>query len=236
MFRNLATTKVSGAEFKASIRLIAANGQVRERQIESATKLQANGMDNMRLTRFVAPADVKNLTTLLIENNNKDDDMWIYLPAMKKVRRLSAANQGDSFMGTDLTYGDMIGLKVSDWQHRIIGQKNIAGRSCTEVESLAANDAIKKQSGYSRRVSCIDEVSALALRTDYQDKQNKPLKTVELDDVQQVDKTNNRWQAMRLSVKNLQTGHRSEIILNEYRLVPNIENKRFTSQALDKGF
>lgn len=235
MTRNLAANKVSGAEFRATMRLITANGNVRERQTEGATKLQSNGHDNMRVTRFLSPADAKGTTTLLIENSNQDDDMWVYLPALKKVRRLAASNKRDSFMGTDLSFGDVIGYKVTDWQHKILGQKTIAGRACTEVESVPVSDSVRQQSGYSRRVSCIDAESDLALRVDYSDEQNKPVKTVELSDIQRVDAANNRWQGMRMTAKNLQTGHRTEIVLQGYRLNPSIEAKRFKAQALDVG-
>lgn len=235
MAKNLAATKVSGAEFRATMRLITASGSVRERQTEGATKLQPDGNDNMRLTRFLSPADAKGTTTLLIENGAQDDDMWVYLPAFKKVRRLAASNKRDSFMGTDLSFGDVIGYRVADWQHKIVGQKNIAGRACSEVLSVPVNATIRAQSGYSQRVSCIDAESALALRVDYSDEQGKLLKTVELSDIQQVDAANNRWQGMRLTAKNAQTGHRTEIVLQDYRLNPTIEAKRFKAQALDTG-
>ena len=111
------------------------------RKFSSRTKLKENGVDTMRMTRFSSPADVKNTVSLLIENAEGDDDIWIYLPALKKVRRLVAANKRDAFVGTDFSYGDMIGHKVDDWQHTIAGEETIDGRATWIVESTPARSA-----------------------------------------------------------------------------------------------
>src|SRR2546423_9149621 len=87
------------------------------------TKLIAGTTDNMRFVNFKSPADVRGTKTLLIEHSGKDDDIWIYLPALKKVRRLVSSNKKDSFVGTDFTYEDVIGQKVEDWNHSLVKEE-----------------------------------------------------------------------------------------------------------------
>jgi hypothetical protein len=117
MRNSLLSTKMLDSTTRSTFRLINAAGQQRIRETDGQTKLIAGTTDNRRLVNFLSPADVRGTKTLLIEHSAADDDIWIYLPAMKKVRRLVASNKKDSFAGTDFSYGDVIGHKVEDWNH-----------------------------------------------------------------------------------------------------------------------
>ena len=81
-----------------------------------------DGLANRRVIRFLAPGDVRNTTTLLLENPGKDDEIWVYLPAMKKARRLASNNKKNSFVGTDLSFGDLVGHRAKDWSHKLLKQ------------------------------------------------------------------------------------------------------------------
>ena len=77
------------------------------------------------------------MVSLLVEQSVKDDDIWLYLPSMKKVRRLVSSNKRDSFVGTDFSYGDVIGHKVQDWEHSIVGEEAVDGFECFIIESVS---------------------------------------------------------------------------------------------------
>ena len=111
-------------------------GKQRVRKTIGTSKLQGNGIDNMRMTRFLEPADVKGTVSLLIEHSEKDDDIWIYLPSVKKVRRLVSSNKRDSFVGTDFSYGDIIGHKVNEWTHTLVKEEAVDGKPCYVIESV----------------------------------------------------------------------------------------------------
>lgn len=123
MSKSLLSIKVADSATHSTFRLINAAGQQRVRETDGQTKLIAGTTDNRRLVNFLSPADVRGTKTLLIEHSSADDDIWIYLPAMKKVRRLVASNKKDSFVGTDFSYGDVIGHKVEDWNHTLMPPK-----------------------------------------------------------------------------------------------------------------
>ena len=83
--------------------------------------------------------------SLMIEHGDRDDDLWVYLPALKKVRRLAASNKKDSFVGTDFSYGDMIGYKIDDWTHRLLREETVDGAQCYVIESIPKTDAGKSR-------------------------------------------------------------------------------------------
>ena len=118
---------------------------------------EANGFDNKRMTRFLEPADVKGTVSLLVEHSDKDDDIWIFLPSVKKVRRLISSNKKDSFVGTDFSYGDVIGHKVKEWTHNLLKEEDADGKPCYVIESLPKDSTIKANTGYSKRVTWIQK-------------------------------------------------------------------------------
>ena len=109
MERNFVTMRVHDSVANVTFHLINPAGQERVRQTIYRTLLRENGVDSMRVARFMSPPDIRGTVVLMNENLGGDDDMWIYLPAARRVRRLVAANRKDSFVGSDFTYGDIIG-------------------------------------------------------------------------------------------------------------------------------
>jgi uncharacterized protein len=218
----------------ATFRLMNKSGQERVRKTFGTTKLQANGVDNMRMTRFLSPPDVKGTVTLLIEHADKDDDIWIYLPALKKVRRLVASNKKDSFVGTDFTYGDVIGHKPGDWKHKIVKEETLDNRSVWVVESLPKNDDILSNSGYSKRINWIDKESFLPLKSEFYDDAGELLKTSTFSDIKLMDKERNRWQAMKLEAQNVQTGHKTIIQFENLKVNQGVQDNYFTTRYMER--
>src|SRR5260221_1365115 len=148
------SSKVADSTSDATFKLVNSGGQERIRETTGGTKLIKGTTDNMRITTFMSPSDVKGTKTLLIEHAGKDDDIWIYLPALKKVRRLVSNNMKDSFVGTDFSYGDVIGHRPSDWNHKIVRSESLDGRDCFVHQSRPKTPEVADNSGYSKRVFC----------------------------------------------------------------------------------
>jgi hypothetical protein len=227
-------TKVVGALSELTLTLSDSSGQQRVRQLSMATKLEPNGHDNMRLLRFISPADIKGTVTLLIEHGGQSDDMWIYLPALKKTRRLVADNKRDSFVGSDLTFGDIIGHKPGDWTNTNLREEVVDGKPTWVIESSPRNAMIKASSGYSKRLLWIEKKSCIPLRTDYWDDSGQPLKTVRTSRVEETDAPNKKYQFMHLEASNLQNGHKSILNYNKYSLTSKIEDSIFAARSLDQ--
>ena len=234
MEKNFIVSKVRDSTSGATFTLINKGGQTRIRKTFGTTKLEPNGIDNMRYTRFISPPDVKGTGTLIVEHSEQDDDIWVYLPAMKKVRRLVASNKKDSFMGTDFSYGDVIGFRVRDWSHRLLKEEEVDGQICYVVESLPKNAAVRDANGYTKRVSWIRKDNFVMIRGETWGMTEEPLKSFRFSDVRQVDAANGKWQAMRMEAENIENGHRSVIQLEDFKSNQGIRDDLFTPHALEK--
>lgn len=234
MERNFIANRLDDSSANASFQLINKNGDRRIRETFGTTKLQGKGLDTKRMTRFMSPSDIKNTVTLLVEHSDGDDDMWIYLPALKKVRRIASSNKSESFVGTDLSYGDVIGHKVQDWQHKIITTENQQGRLCTVIESTPNSKVIADSSGYSKRILWVDNESALALKTEFFNTNQQLLKTSILSQIVNVDKEKSRWQPMLMEVQNVQTGHKTVIEWKNFKANQGVKDDYFTQRYLER--
>jgi predicted RND superfamily exporter protein len=233
MQKSAAATKVRDSVSSATFTLTAKDGAVHVRKTSGWTRLQDGLEDSMRLVRFTAPADIKGTAILLVEHAAADDDMWLYLPALSKVRRLSAANKKDSFVGTDFSYADVLGLKPEQWTHKLIGDETVDGVPCFVIESLPIDDTVRQTTGYGKRVSVVAKTHYVALRTDVWDTAMQPLKRIRASDVQAVG-SNKRWQAMRSEAENLQTGHRTLIVFDSFQAEQKLAASLFTPKELER--
>jgi outer membrane lipoprotein-sorting protein len=233
MQKNLLATKVLDSTTRSTFRLINAAGQQRVRETDGQTKLIGGTTDNRRLVNFLSPADVRGTKTLLIEHSAADDDIWIYLPAMKKVRRLVASNKKDSFVGTDFSYGDVIGHKVEDWNHKLLRQEKVDDRDCYVVESTPKRPEVADNTGYSKRVNWVDKESYVALRSEIYDQGGELLKRLSAQDVQRVDPKNDRYQPMKLTAENVQTGHKTIIEFTNFKANVGVGDELFAARSLE---
>ncbi len=234
MERNFTVTKVLDSLSSTTFTLVNKNGQERVRKTLTATKLQPNGVDNMQMVRFLSPPDIKGTAILLIEHSDRDDDIWAYLPGLKKVRRLVASNKKDSFAGTDFSYGDVIGHRVQEWEHRLLGEEVVDGQACYIVESLPQTDAVKGSSGYGRRRSWIRKDTFVMLKGEYWDQAGQPLKTIRAAELRLVDPARGKWQPLRLEAVNIQTGHRTVIRYGDFRANQQVKDEVFTTRYLER--
>jgi predicted RND superfamily exporter protein len=234
MERNFVTMRVRDSVANVTFRLINPSGQERVRQTVTRTLLRENGADSMRVARFMSPADIRGTVVLMIENLGSDDDMWIYLPAARRVRRLTAANRRDSFVGSDFTYGDIIGHRVADWTHRILREEAVDGRPAWVVESRARTPQVQSYTGYSRRVQWIDRENFVAARGEGYDEAGALLRRFSASDVRLVDPAARRWQPMTLEAQNVQTNYRTVIRFENFRANQGISPEFFTTRAMER--
>ena len=232
--KSLAVNKVLDSTSDATFTLINKTGKERIRKTFGVTKLQANGVDDMRMTRFMAPADVKGTVSLLIEHSAADDDIWIYLPALKKVRRLVSSNKKDSFVGTDFSYGDVIGHKTSEWNYKLLREESEDGMPCYVIEATPKSDAVRDSSGYAKRVMWVRKDNFFAIKGELWDEAMQPVKTFHMTELQEVDPARHKWQAMRLAAKNLQTGHQTVIHFENFKVNQKVRDDFFTTRYMEK--
>jgi outer membrane lipoprotein-sorting protein len=192
---------------KVRMRLINAQGNVREREL-TMLRINLGKTGDQRYTiYFHNPADVKGTSFLVWKYPGKESDRWIYVPTLRLVKRIAADDKRSSFVGSDFTYEDVSGRNLEDETHTFVRKEELSGRPTYVVESKP-----KAVIDYSRRLSWIDSERWLLLKEEYFDARNDPLRTFAADKVEQTGKY---WTVTARSMKNLQSGHRTEVVYGE---------------------
>jgi len=159
----------------------------------------------------------------------KDDDKWLYLPAMKKVRRISGSSAGkENFMGSDFTYDDMGGRNVDEDEHRLLREEALDGSPCWVVESIPMDS----DAAYSRTVSWIRQDAFIPVKVEYFDRMGDLLKTLTASG---ISREGGFWTTRKLEMANHRKEHRTIITLEkmEYNLAMN--ESLFTVPSLERG-
>ena len=211
------------------ITLVKKNGDKRERKMVSWAMDQ--GKDTKKIMFFTYPGDVKGTGFLTwdYDQAGKEDDKWLYLPAMKKTRRISgASSKTDYFMGTDFTYDDMGGRNVDEDTHKLLREEMRDGHKCWVVESLP-KDA---REIYSRKISWIRQDCDAGIYVEYYDKLDKLHRVMTVQDVQKVQ---GFWTVIKMEMKNVQNGHSTQITVTGPKYDIAVDKSLFTVAKLEKG-
>lgn len=234
MEKNFMVAKITDTTTQTTMTLTNKSGQKRVRKTAGVTKLEPNGIDNKRMTRFLEPADVKGTVSLLNEHSDKDDDIWIYLPSIKKVRRLVSSNKKDSFVGTDFSYGDVIGHKVNEWNHKLLKEEDVDGKTAYVIESVPRDATIKANSGYSKRVNWIQKDNFVTLKGMMYDEAGELVKETRFGRFRNVDPAKGRWLTGELIVKNVQTEHMTHIFTDDLKYNIGVKDDFFTTRYMEQ--
>ena len=234
MEKNFIVNKYSDSVSQNTMTLTNKQGKQRIRKTFGTSKLQANGIDNMRMTRFLEPTDVKGTVSLLIEHSEKDDDIWIYLPSTKKVRRLISSNKKDSFVGTDFSYGDVIGHKPKEWNHTLVKEEDVEGKPCYLIESTPKDATIKSNTGYSKRINWVQKDTFYTVKGIIYDESGELLKETRFSNYKIADAAKQRYQAFLLEARNVQTEHSTEIRVDESKSNVGVKDDYFTTRYMEQ--
>jgi predicted RND superfamily exporter protein len=233
MQRSYEVTLYKSTRQAATFVLAGSDGKNFERKATGYSKLADDGIHSSRLTRFLSPANISGTAVLSVENSDREDDVWVYLPALHKVRRLAAGEKRDSFVGTDFSHGDVIGHKVADWNHTLIKNETVDGAQTAVIDSVPRDDTVKSSTGYGRRVSWVRLDNWVLVRSEFYDETGALLKRFSARDLKLVDAAAQRWQPMELYMKNVQTEHESTIRYHEFEVGVAVPANAFSSRALD---
>ena len=234
MEKNFFVTKVSSLQLESTMTLINDKGQQRERRSTGLIKLQPNGVDSKLVVRFSTPADIKGTSFLQVEHIDGDDDLWIYLPALKKSRRLVASNKKDSFVGSDFSYGDISLPRVDQYRHTLLRTDNVDGFDCHVVESVPANDTVRANSGYSKKVTWVRSDNFVETKVEYYDLAGRLWKTQKVSRHELVEPQKARWFPLRREMTNHQNGHRTVISMGKVTPGVAVSDETFTTRYIER--
>ncbi len=219
-----------GDDRKTVSRMILVNkrGKKRERVMLSFSK--DYGKDTKTLFYFRKPADVKGVgfLTFNYDDLSRDDDRWLYLPALKKVRRISGSSKNDYFMGSDFTYDDMGGRSVDEDSHQLIKEDTINGILCWVVESVSKD----KDYMYSKVIRWIAQDSNVGVKAEYFDRQGDLIKTLTITDFK---KHQGFWTVIKMVMKNHQEQHETVLEIDEIDYDSGLKDRLFKVSTLERG-
>ena len=224
-------TEDTAAEMKMSI--ISARGGVRERRVTIWTKTRDDDT-RMQLIRFLSPADVQGTGFLSIENLDREDDTWLYLPALRKTRRIAGTDKQDSFVGTDFAIEDLEAEKLDAYEYELIGSDTLDGTETWIVEAIPTDPDKIEETAYGRREIWISEDHALVLQAKYYAEDGSYIKRLRADDVRQVP-GRDKWRTYRLAMEDVQGGGRTVLEMSEYRVDRGVPEEYFTQRYLKRG-
>lgn len=232
MARSIATSELAGSEQVATLTIIDEKGNTRERTISNATK----NKDGVKKTimRFVAPADVKGTSVLMFEYPLKDNDMWIYMPALRKTRRVVSSEKSKSFMGSEFTNSDITAPKLEEYTLKLAGSESAGGVDCWKIEMTPVSKDIADAYGYSKRISLIGKQDFVARTTSYYDLDGALSKVMETSDIKAVDNIPSKYQVGKSQMTNKQNGRVSRFVISKMVYNPNVKDSYFTTQYLEK--
>ena len=137
-------------------------------------------------------------------------------------------------MGTDLSFGDLVGHKAADWNHKILRQEALLGVAVTVVESTPKTPEVASDSGYSKRVSWVGKESFVSLKIDFHDAGGALLKTLENSRLKLVDAAQKKYQPMDIVVKNYQTGHATYLTMERFEANTPVAESYFVASYLER--
>lgn len=210
-------------------------GKVRKR---SATVFRRRAGDQKQtVIRFDKPRSVKGMAFLTHDRIAKDaaDEQWLYMPAMKKVRRIPASKRGDYFLGTDFTYNDVkeeLKFEPGDYLFKYIESFEKDGARYHRIAGKPSTPAVGKELGYGGFRAIVAEESWMPVDIEFLDTDGAPLKKIYVRDLQFIDGV---WTALRIDVSNLQNGHATQFTYSDIKYSDALDDKLFSVRALKSG-
>lgn len=187
---------------------------------------------------YLSPSNIKDTAFLTWDfpEAEKDDEQWLYLPAFRKVRRVSASDSGDYFLGTDFTYEEIkkeSKISEENYTFSLVGEETVNERPTWVIEATPVDDSVVDIYGFSKILLKVDQEILMPRHTEYWDESGNFLKTVEILKVKDIDGI---WSIEEIHVSNDKTGHKTIMTFENADYQTPIKKRLFESNTLTRGF
>lgn len=213
-----------GESSEMEMLLINAHGEKIQRKMTSQT-MEVKGDGDKTIITFLWPADVKGSKMLTHSHKKDDDDQWLFLPALKKVKRISSRSKTGSFMGSEFSYEDLGSQEVEKYNFKYLKDEKINGADQWVVERYPKD----KNSGYKRQIMWINKSRLAPTKIEYYDRKNELIKTAIFDNYNKIKKW---WRAGNIKIVNHQTKKSSVLTWKNRKLGLKFSNKDFHKNSL----
>ncbi len=215
--------------------LIDKNGSTRTRRIRNWRR--DVGEDTQSILFFLAPADVKDtgFLTYDYDDSNKDDDQWLYLPALKKTKRIATGDKSGSFMGSDFSYADMTERNLDNYDYRLIKEDLLDGAKVWQVEAIPNNPKEIDETGYTKSIFVVRQDNDVMVRAVSWLRRGGRMKYLDVKRLEQIDGI---WVSTEMHMttrKGDTTLHKTVLRFENVRFNQPMDDSRFSVRQLEKG-
>ena len=208
---------------KMQMTLINATGQKKDRTMKM--KVLEGESEDKSLMEFLTPADVKGTKFLSYEHVNKDDDQWLYLPALKRVKRIASRNKSGAFMGSEFSYEDLSAFNTKKYTYLDGDAEAVKGLY------VITSVPVSKYSGYTKLVSFIDADTFLAQKIEYYDRKKELLKIAKFEDYKNFGTVH---RIGKITMKNIQNDKTTVLVWSDEKIKTGLKSKDFHKRYLKK--
>ena len=202
-------------------------GQSTERAIRNRT-FEGDNQGDKSLVIFDSPGDVRGTAFLSHTKKADSDDQWLYLPALKRVKRIASSNKAGPFMGSEFSYEDIASQEVEKYTYNYLRDEEFNSFDCFVIEY----DPVDPKSGYKRQIVWMDKANYRVQKIDFYDRKDALLKTLTYEDYNlYLDKF---WRANRLVMINHQTGKKTELVFSDWKFQTGMTERDFEKSALKR--
>jgi len=219
----------SGDDTQGSLTMTLTNNRGEQRVRTLRQYIKDDGKVEKKIMFFVTPADVKNTSFMNWSyTDGRSDDQWIYLPALKRIKRISSEGKSDYFMGSDFTYDDLGDRHPNQDNHKLLREETVDGKDCYVVESTPKEDDYM----YSKTITWVMKDNYLGLKREFYDDRGKLLKVLT---IKKYDKVDGFWTILETEMHNVQKDHRTNIKFTDVQKNKGISNSKFTERSMMLG-
>lgn len=215
--------------------LIDKHGKKRIRQLKSFGK--DKGEDGLRLMFFMSPADVKDtgFLTYDYDDGDKDDDQWLFLPALRKTKRIASNDKSGSFMGSDFTYSDMTTRDLDDYDFKLLKEAKVGKHKVWLIQSTPRSKKIIKETGYTKSVGFIRQDNYMLTRAVHWVKDGGYLKYMDVKKMKQIDGIWTNLEIHMTTKKAKKTVHKTILKFDNFKYNQDLNENFFSIRQLEKG-
>ena len=204
------------------------NGDESSRRMRNLT-LEVDGDGDKSLVIFDEPNDVKGTAFLNYTHREGSDDQWLYLPALRRVKRIASNNKSGPFMGSEFAYEDISSQEVEKYTYEFLRTEDLEGTSMYVIQRVPVDE----RSGYTRQIVWYDQAEYRLQKIDFYDRKDELLKTLTYLDYRRY--LEQFWRAERMEMVNHQTGKSTTLAWTGYEFQTGLSDRDFDQSALRRA-
>lgn len=239
MLQNEDRRKVDDVQSSATLTTGGGGSSERVKQFTWWRKLADDKVHFNTLTRFHLPAEIRGEGILFLERSADDNEVLMYLPNFKKIRRVESQQQSGSFMGSELSYSDIATPHADDFENKLLKEEACPGEGnsgvqCFVVESIPVSEAVKERTGNSKSINWVRKDNFMGVRSENYNLEGILWKRLDASEIKQVDEKKNKWMAHKVRMENVKTGKFTLLQFSQVKVNQGIPAATFTQQNLSR--